>query len=574
MKRRVAHKVGSVVVEAMKQGRLPLSHLQSSKSVAKEVNKLLKCQAVSGAQLNNAVKAGRVNQSPPRFGKPTEIPHDDFINIACLLYTAAAIEQANADPKRMNRQDEIQLVGKIINGMRRLDGKEPMDEVAFHLRLELQNSTKPDVEVVDKREQRRVLWLTYHNAKRNHEKWEAAWKEKGFAWSPANDQEQKEKGHVVFHDQTFSRIVNLDEMKLPLSGTDDSGMNGGQPSITKTTAVVQESGKAVDSTSACCTLVAGIIGFEAMPPLFIFPSSSKASFTKVQAKSISSFKQVIDRYDYLTPLAHDCTIAKSEKGSMTQPIFDEWMNERVIQCWPNMSDNNGKRVMLKADSGPGRHSASFTCWSKVEGLCYFPDLPQGTEVGQEMDQLFSAFQNGCNINRRKIYHERCRVQGAKATLTLEDVGHIVFSGELQLGENQPPLLLEDVFAKYLSPQHIRAACEKVGYYPATRRSLENALVCGHELIENADGEIDEYADATGVMLDLLEKENHRAVAVLIEAGYLEATEGKRHINRRTAAQVTAHSITRTAPLSRERQDMLQKHCTTAGSTAGTVSFTE
>jgi hypothetical protein len=138
-----------------------------------------------------------------------------------------------------------------------------------------------------------------------------------------------------------------------------------------------------------------------------------------------------------------------------------------------MSDNDGKQVMLKADSGL---SVSFTCQSKVEGLCYYPGVPQGTKVGQEMDQLFAAFQNGLEINQKKIYYECCLVQGAKATLTLEDVGHIVFGGEVQVGENQPPVLLEDMFAKYLSPQHIKAACKKCGYYPATRQSLENCLV--------------------------------------------------------------------------------------------------
>jgi hypothetical protein len=77
----VAHKAGSIILEAVNQGRLQLSHLQSAKSVAKEVNKLLKCEAVSGSQLVKAIKNGRVNQSPPSFGKTSEVPPDDFINM-------------------------------------------------------------------------------------------------------------------------------------------------------------------------------------------------------------------------------------------------------------------------------------------------------------------------------------------------------------------------------------------------------------------------------------------------------------------------------------------------------------
>jgi hypothetical protein len=212
------------------------------------------------------------------------------------------------------------LIGKILNGKHQLEGKDPMNEVTFHLQLESHNSLKQDMEVINKSEQRRVQWLTYSNVKRNHINWEKAVVEKGFAQLPDNDQERNEKGHVVFYDDKFRRIVNLDEMKLSLSGTEDTGMNGGRPSVSKTTTAIQESGKAVDSTSACCTLVAGIVGYEAMPPLFIFPSKSKASFTKVQAKSVASFKQVLGQYGYTKTMAHNCSIAKSEKGSMTQPM--------------------------------------------------------------------------------------------------------------------------------------------------------------------------------------------------------------------------------------------------------------
>jgi hypothetical protein len=48
--------------------------------------------------------------------------------------------------------------------------------------------------------------------------------------------------------------------------------------------------------------------------------------------------------------------------------------------------------MLKADSGPGRMSTDFFAETAVaDGTYFFPGLPNVTESGQEMDQLFAAF---------------------------------------------------------------------------------------------------------------------------------------------------------------------------------------
>ena len=59
---------------------------------------------------------------------------------------------------------------------------------------------------------------------------------------------------------------------------------------------------------------------------------------------------------------------------------------------------------MKANSGPGRFNAFFLGNSLcLYGFCFFPGLPNGTELGQEMDQLFAFLQSIIEENRKELY---------------------------------------------------------------------------------------------------------------------------------------------------------------------------
>jgi hypothetical protein len=66
-----------------------------------------------------------------------------------------------------------------------------------------------------------------------------------------------------------------------------------------------------------------------------------------------------------------------------------------------MADEDGHRVITKMDCGPGQFGKEFLSRAHVEGLSSFPGLPNGTEVGKEMDQIFSAFKPGYNDPRQQ-----------------------------------------------------------------------------------------------------------------------------------------------------------------------------
>lgn len=58
--------------------------------------------------------------------------------------------------------------------------------------------------------------------------------------------------------------------------------------------------------------------------------------------------------------------------------------------------------MDKSDSGPGRFGVEFNAQARLDGFYHFPGTPNGTEVGQEMDQLFAYLKSLIYSNMDRI----------------------------------------------------------------------------------------------------------------------------------------------------------------------------
>jgi hypothetical protein len=133
---------------------------------------------------------------------------------------------------------------------------------------------------------------------------------------------------------------------------------------------------------------------------------------------------------------------------MTNEILHKWVGEHFIQYYPDVRDTPGHRVFLKLDTGPGRQTSQCIGRARVEGIEVVPGLPNGTEMGQEMDQLFGPFKQG-------VYRSREKLIVFKGKLTKEDVGYLIFGGIISL-EDGTEIELENAFEKYMSREHIRA----------------------------------------------------------------------------------------------------------------------
>jgi hypothetical protein len=196
---------------------------------------------------------------------------------------------------------------------------------------------------------------------------------------------------------------------------------------------------------------------------------------------------------------------------------------------------------------------------KKQGIYIFPGMPNGTEIGQECDQLFSYVKMCLYTNRDLLWSMICQVLGTdKAELVLDDFGPILFGGEVVLSDGST-LVLQPAFETSLQPRHIKKAREACGYCPATRSALRSDKL-RHEIVETTDGIIDEDADPYGCLLASIEKDNLDACQKLIDAGYPKDAVLALHkiANRVTAAQVHSRETTRTIEGTRERQDLLTK----------------
>ena len=242
------------------------------------------------------------------------------------------------------------------------------------------------------------------------------------------------------------------------------------------------------------------------------------------------------------------------KGGMNNKFFKRYMRE-IYKLYPDAAAVPGKQLLAKSDIGPGRNDQDTLCEGRINGCYHYPGLPNGTEIGQEMDQLFGNFKTLAYKNRDKIFQKRMSFEGENAPLSMSDVGYCVFGGQLVMNDGSV-LVLDDAFNVAFTPTLIEKACQKCGYAPATRNALLSKKVC-HKVVMTEDGHIDLEADPYGKLLEELEKQNTDACRALVSADYKKATVLERKIRRISAKQVRGRNETRTLVNTRERQELLE-----------------
>ena len=110
---------------------------------------------------------------------------------------------------------------------------------------------------------------------------------------------------------------------------------------------------------------------------------------------------------------------------------------------------DGYRVIIKCDSGTGRSYVECLAGMMLNGFHLFPGLPNGTEAGQEMDQIYSTLKMGFYRNRDALFAKRVAIarmegKGEQAQLTLNDIGYILRGGEIKFSDGTI-LVLEDAY---------------------------------------------------------------------------------------------------------------------------------
>ena len=69
-----------------------------------------------------------------------------------------------------------------------------------------------------------------------------------------------------------------------------------------------------------------------------------------------------------------CTIGMNEKGGMDDEEFDKYIDNSIVPLYPDLEDTQGKRVLLKVDSGSGRNGRDLLNKARFRGVYLFPGL--------------------------------------------------------------------------------------------------------------------------------------------------------------------------------------------------------
>ena len=68
----------------------------------------------------------------------------------------------------------------------------------------------------------------------------------------------------------------------------------------------------------------------------------------------------------------DYTFGMNTKGGMDEEEFTKYCMNSIVPLWPDAKDVKGHRVMIKADSGPGRTYVSLLARIRCLGFILYP----------------------------------------------------------------------------------------------------------------------------------------------------------------------------------------------------------
>ena len=560
--KKLAIKVGSLIYNEKKEKGFSLAKFKSVNCVADEVDKLFGIKSVvSGNEILSAIKNNEVAKSPKRRGPQSKIPDEHFKIICDLVWTKAALDQANASPDRKNRKEMESLVGHLVNSKLQCDGLAPLNETSFYQRVETRNAPKVGIKVVGHREELRFKWLTYQNMKAQHENWEKHMVDLGVARWPESEEEKQCEGYIVYFEDALYRIMLFDEMPFSLDGS-TNGI-GGRIAMFPSYGEVNESGKAAYKTDTKATFMFGMTAAcEALPPFLIV--KSKAKIPKFKSEMIINMHQVEGKFGWPRRMKFNSMIAASPSGGMNASLFASCMETYRSQLYPTAQDIPGERVIAKSDMGPGRSDWNkFLIPQRNSGLVFYPGLPNGTELDQEMDQSYSKTKTCMEKNRVFLEKSRraCenRVPGYTCKLSEVDLPKILFGGEVILPDGST-IELDNAFEKSYASDHIRAALSKCGYFPATRQAFAAKKLRRHWVDDNSDDDgpgCDMDMAYNDIMTDI-QNLNRASIDKLEQLGY---TEAKRFTcSLHTAPSLFSHfrPSTKSFPIADVSDDVLEK----------------
>ena len=285
-----------------------------------------------------------------------------------------------------------------------------------------------------------------------------------------------ENGKCVVPKDQMRRIINIDETPLPLDGS--QGNCGGRPPESICDATLPQTGQAVSKSGITLTMIGGSnAAGDPIPLHFQFGSAAKTEDQKKIKLEVALYMhETFGQWGFGEVRSMSPTFGMNEKGGMDQKELEKYIFTNIIPLYPDLADEDGKRIIIKVDSGPGRNNVMMLAKARVRGGMFFPGVPNSTALTQEMDvENFWRLKYWFRQNLLKIVQARYRMQKS-TSIRPQLIGLLVFGGkDPETGEE-----LSNAFEAAFSKSVNIKAWERVGAVPLTRHCLKSLKV-RHEL---------------------------------------------------------------------------------------------
>lgn len=440
-----------------------------------------------------------VGQSPLKMGEKGKVPQFIFRTLCNAFETMVRINQINGRDAE-NGQRKLSL---RVNACMNKDGS-----VSVSLMRRILAETAVDLlcDKSDNAEDRRIMWTTYHNLKTWFVNWEKDLLDLGFA----KKREATEGGaeEVYIPKDQLKNILNMDETCLSFDGSD--GVRGGRPEAIFYDQNMPRLGKGTAKSGKTMTMIGGSTAAgEALPPHFQFQTAAQSEDTmRLNNKMLEYIPRIIGMWgsdeEHDRPISH----GMNTKGGMDDEEFEKYMENVIFPLYPNARDIAGRRVMVKADSGPGRTCKRLLARMRHLGFYLYPGVPNTTGVSQETDRNYGPFKTQFRVNFDKIIQERI-IKGKSTNMSPWMIGLVVFGGKdhetgLVIGES------ENAFEVGFFRDACLSAWAKIGAAPLTMKCLDDKKV--RRQLGDAD-------DSMNALMQSLQDGNHSACDLLTRRGY-------------------------------------------------------
>jgi len=165
-------------------------------------------------------------------------------------------------------------------------------------------------------------------------------------------------GELVFHIDNLRRVVNVDETCLSLKGL--GAGKGGCPFLSFHDPSLPRAGKAVSKCGSSATLmIGGNVAGEATPPHFQFPSTAQEKNQIFHLPSVEFGHNIGGVFGHSKSKSFSPMHGMNEKEGMDEAHFETHLIDLIYLPHLDVVDCKGKRVVVKADQGPGQSNVAL-----------------------------------------------------------------------------------------------------------------------------------------------------------------------------------------------------------------------